>query len=88
MRTRPTGLSRLEPVSVLVFAVLWRRSLYKSSRVRRHDSRPDKVAERPEAGALVIAIIVTVIGTKLCLHIWCQRVAAKGGADTGLVRPG
>ena len=41
---------------------------------------------RPEVGPLVIAIIVTVIATKLCLHIWCQRVAAKGGADTGPVQ--
>ena len=45
-----------------------------------------KSPKRPEAGALVIAIIVTVIATKLCLHVWCQRVAARGGADTGPVQ--
>ena len=49
-------------------------------------SRSKTSPPRPEAGALVIAIIVTVIATKLCLHIWCQRVAAKGGADTGPVQ--
>ena len=36
-----------------------------------------KSPKRPEAGALVIAIIVTVIATKLCLHIWCQRVRVR-----------
>ena len=84
----PTGLSRLEPVSVLVFAVLMAalslQIFYESAEALI--AGLTKSPKRPEAGALVIAIIVTVIATKLCLHIWCQRVAAKGGADTGPVQ--
>jgi len=84
----PTGLSRLEPVSVLIFAVLMAalslQIFYESTEALI--AGLTKSPKRPTAGPLVIAIIVTVILTKFGLHVWCQRVASKGGADTGPVQ--
>mmetsp|Transcript_34568 Transcript_34568/g.106865 ORF Transcript_34568/g.106865 Transcript_34568/m.106865 type:complete len:409 (-) Transcript_34568:31-1257(-) len=83
----PTGLSRLEPVAVLIFAVLM-ASLSLQILVESTTALVEgltKTPKRPNATPLVIAIMVVVIVVKFFLCIWCRRIADRGGPGAGVV---
>jgi len=84
----PTGLSRLEPVAVLVFSVLMAslslQILYESM-TALVEGLTKASPPRPEATSEVVGIIILVIVVKAALHVWCRRIANRGGAGLGPV---
>ena len=77
----------LEPVAVLIFAVLM-ASLSLQILVESTTALVEgltKTPKRPNATPLVIAIMIVVIVVKFFLCIWCRRIADRGGPGAGVV---